>query len=118
MKYEPVKEAFRAAGVQRSQEHPKVLLAARMPHNRSEDYSIMPAARARWLRSVLVAMVKHLSQHPWPAEYQVNCNRYRERESGPLCVLHDLMIIKNPEKARQQNAGFFLNGGHTKLHLK
>ena len=97
MKYEPMKEAFRAAGVQSSQEHPKVLLAVRMPHNRSEDYSIMPAARARRLRSVLVAMVKHLSQHPWPAEYQMNCNRYRERESGPLRVLHDLMIIKKQE---------------------
>ena len=118
MKFEPVKEAFRAAGMQRLHQHPGVLLASLLPQGCLDDYTVVPAARARWLRLVFVATVRHLSKHPWPAEYQANCNRYRERDSGPLRLFHDLLVIEKPENLQQKEAAFFLNAGHTEEHLK
>ena len=50
------------------------------------DYHISEEERARWLRSVLVDVVQWLAARPYAATYQRHCNRWRERESGPLCV--------------------------------
>lgn len=117
-KYEPVKEAFRTAGIKRMREHPRVLLAVSVPNGCADDYVTKPDARARWLRLVLVATVQHLAKHPWPAEYQANCNRNRERDSGPLRVLHELLVIEKPKNKRERDAAFYLNAGHSEEHLK
>ena len=85
------------------------------------DYYIRSEARARWLRMVLVDMVKELKSQPFSATYQPNCNRWRERESGPLRVLADLLIIMKPRnlwKTRVNGADiFYLNDTHKDKHL-
>ena len=85
------------------------------------EYYIREEARARWLRMVLVDMVNELKSQPFSATYQQNCNRWRERESGPLRVLEDLRIITKPprlSKTRVKPARFFyLNEAHNDEHL-
>ena len=100
--------------------HPSVVLQASVPRDRIPDYIVTAPARARWLREVLVETVQYLSKHPWPAKYPSNCNRFRERESGPLRVLHDLLIIEKPEHmpAPYHGNAFFLSEEHEEEHLR
>ena len=120
-KYRPVKNVFVSVALQRWNEHPKVYLESVLQQERVLDYYIRSEARARWLRMVLVDMVKELKSQPWSAKYQQNCNRWRERESGPLCVLEDLLIIMKPRnlsKTRVNGADiFYLNDTHKDEHL-
>ena len=110
-----------SAALQRWKEHPKVYLESELQQERVLDYYIRSEARARWLRMVLVDMVNELKSQPFSNTYQQNCNRWRERESGPLRVLEDLRIITKPlrlSKTRVKPARFFyLNDAHKDEHL-
>ena len=94
--YRPVKDVFVNVCLQRLREHPNKYLEGVMRREFVPDYYIREEARARWLRMVLVDMVNQLRSQPFAATYQQNCNRWRERESGPLRVLEDLRIITKP----------------------
>ena len=112
---------FVSVALQRWKEHPKVHLESVLRQELVLDYNIRSEARARWLRMVLVDMVKELKSQPFSATYQPNCNRWRERESGPLRVLEDLLIIMKPRnlwKTRVNGADiFYLNDTHKDKHL-
>ena len=121
LKYRPVKDAFVTAAWNRLHEHPREVLEDVMRKELLADYHIAEEARARWLRSVLVDVVEWLAARPYAAAYQRHCNRWRERESGPLCVLEDLLIIKKPKNLVGAGVScpksFYLNAGHNQAHL-
>ncbi len=121
MEYRPVKNVFVNVALQRWKENPKVYLESVLRQESLLDYYIRSEARAQWLRMVLVDMVKELKSQPFSATYQPNCNRWRERESGPLRVLADLLIIMKPRnlwKTRVNGADiFYLNDTHKDKHL-
>ena len=121
LKYRPVKDVFVRVALRRWKEHPKMYLQSVIREELVHDYYIREEARARWLRMVLVDMVKELKSQKFSAMYQQNCNRWRERESGPLRVLEDLRIIMKPQnlwKTRVNEAGiFYLNDSHEDEHL-
>ena len=109
LKYRPVKDVFVKVALRRWREHPNIHLERVIRQELVHDYHIREEARARWLRIVLVDMVNELKAEPFPATYQRNCNRWRERESGPLRVLEDLRIIMKPpnlkkKTSREENA--------------
>ena len=96
LNYRSVKDVFVKVALRRWKEHPKIYLKSVMREDLVHDYQIREEARARWLRMVLVDMVNEFKSQPFSATYQQNCNRWRERESGPLRVLEDLRIITKP----------------------
>ena len=77
LKYRPVKDVFVRVALQRWKEHPNVYLERVLRQELVLDYYIRSEARARWLRMVLVDMVKELKSQPFSNTYQQNCNRWR-----------------------------------------
>ena len=103
LKYRPVKDVFAKVALRRWREHPKIHLESVIRKELVHDYYIREEARALWLRLVLVDMVNELKSQPFPATYQQTCNRWRERESGPLRVLDDLRILVKPPNLRKKS---------------
>ena len=67
LKYRPVKNVFVRVALRRWKEHPKMYLESVIREEFVHDYDIREEARARWLRMVLVDMVKELKSQPFSA---------------------------------------------------
>ena len=115
-KFPPVKDEFVSIGKQQLTKHPRLRMESLLQKEFHSDFSVREEARARWLRQVLVNLVECLQTKPFAAEYTQNCNRFRERESGPLCVLSDLLIITKRARLERHHAArskvLHLKAGH------
>ena len=76
-------------------------------------------ARAKFLQRVLIKCARLMAESPIPTAWPKNCNRFRDREQGPIMTLRSLKIIRKPTRLEKKTKQllFFVEGHDDDLDL-